>query len=241
MLQNVTPLRKSAPWPRNSSDEHVSCTAPATENASLQILFKCPTPAIVCGNATKPSRFAHFWQGAQSLAPATQSDASTCKSGAYMWCFVDFWFGNVLRATTACTCWTSQLPEHEVLCAFWLQNVLLVTTARTLSTSQLLKVLRSWGVLYILAWNWKCALRHNVVQLVISHLTTWLRRVGKTKRFATFLPFRTWIFFLRRLSLFDLHSSSLLFSDPGGPSKKKNNYHQKTINSSKKINHQKEI
>ena len=47
MLQNATPLRKSAPGPPNSSDEHVSCTAPATENASLQILFKCPTPAIV--------------------------------------------------------------------------------------------------------------------------------------------------------------------------------------------------
>jgi len=46
--------------PPNSSDEHVSCTAPATENASLQILFKCLTPAIVFENATKPSRFAHF-------------------------------------------------------------------------------------------------------------------------------------------------------------------------------------
>ena len=55
MLQNATPLRKSAPGPPNSS-----CTAPATENASLQILFKCPTPAIVFGNATKTSRFAHF-------------------------------------------------------------------------------------------------------------------------------------------------------------------------------------
>ena len=43
MLQNATPLRKSAPGPPNGSDEHVSCTAPATENASLQILFKCPT------------------------------------------------------------------------------------------------------------------------------------------------------------------------------------------------------
>ena len=41
-LQNATPLRKSAPGPPNSSDEHVSCTAPATENSSLQILFKCP-------------------------------------------------------------------------------------------------------------------------------------------------------------------------------------------------------
>ena len=46
-LQNVTPLRKSAPGPPNSSDEDVSCTVPATENASLQILVKCPTPAIV--------------------------------------------------------------------------------------------------------------------------------------------------------------------------------------------------
>ena len=62
MLQNATPLRKSAPGPPNSSDEDVACTAPATENASWQILFKCPTPAIVFGNATKPSRFAHFDQ-----------------------------------------------------------------------------------------------------------------------------------------------------------------------------------
>jgi len=43
-----------------SLNEHVSCTAPATENPSLQILFKCPMPAMVFGNATKPSRFAHF-------------------------------------------------------------------------------------------------------------------------------------------------------------------------------------
>ena len=85
-LQNATPLRKSAPGPPNSSDEHVSCTAPATENASLQILFKCPSPAIVFGNATKPWRFAHFWQGAQSLAPATQDDIWT-STFANMWCF----------------------------------------------------------------------------------------------------------------------------------------------------------
>ena len=33
---------------------NMSCTAPATENAPLQILFKCPTLAIVFGDATKP-------------------------------------------------------------------------------------------------------------------------------------------------------------------------------------------
>ena len=60
MLQNATPLRKSAPWPPNIFDEDVSCTAPATRYASLQILFKSPTPAIVPGNATKPSRLLTF-------------------------------------------------------------------------------------------------------------------------------------------------------------------------------------
>ena len=58
MLQNATPLRKSAPSPPNISDEHVSCIAFAKENVSLQILFKCPTPAIVFGNATKSAHTA---------------------------------------------------------------------------------------------------------------------------------------------------------------------------------------
>ena len=80
MLQNGT-LRKSAPWPPNISDEHVFCTAPATRNASVKIPFKCPTPAIVFGNATKPSRFSHFWQGGQSLAPTTRNEIWTSKSG----------------------------------------------------------------------------------------------------------------------------------------------------------------
>ena len=60
MLQSATPLRKSAPWPPNSCDEHVSCTAPAMDDASLQILFKCPTPAIVFGMPHTPDVFAHF-------------------------------------------------------------------------------------------------------------------------------------------------------------------------------------
>ena len=54
MVQNATLLRKSAPGPPNISDEHVSCIAPATENASLQILFKCPTPANAFETATNP-------------------------------------------------------------------------------------------------------------------------------------------------------------------------------------------
>jgi len=86
-LQNATTRGKSAPWPPNISHEHVFCSAPATENASLQILFKCPRPAIVFRHVAKPSRFAHFWHGAQSLAPATRKDIWTSKSGPSMWCF----------------------------------------------------------------------------------------------------------------------------------------------------------
>ena len=104
------------------------------------------------------------------------------------------------------------------------------TTACTFSTSQLPKVLRGWRVLHILTW--KCASRHNGVQLFISHLTTWLR----TRRFSkpTFRPsgatnhwkdtvFRdfptfsgTCIFFLLTLSLLwsSLFCSSLLWLFP---------------------------
>ena len=60
-----------------------------------------------------------------------------------------------------------------VFCTFWLPNVLRATTACTFSTSQLPKVVRTWCVLYILTW--KCASRHNGVQFFISHLASWLR------------------------------------------------------------------
>ena len=244
-LQNATLLRKSAPGPPNSSDEHISCAAPETENASVQILFKCPLPAIAFGNAAQPSRFAHFWQGAQSLAPATRNDISTSKSGANMWCFSQFdfemclapkrralfrhlnfqkwsqngvlctfWLRNVLRATMACTCSTSQLPKvvrtWSFFFAFSRANVLRATTVCTFSTSQLPKVLRMWGVFSF--FTCKCASRHNGVHFFdvstsragvlctfwlrnvlrattvffISHLARWLR----TRRFSepTFRP-----------------------------------------------------
>ena len=164
--------------------------------------------------------------------------------------FCTFWLGNVLRATTACTFSTSQLPkvvrewcvlciltwkcasrhngvhffdistaksgptmvcfahfdlnmsfapqwralfrhlnlqkwsDNGVFCTFWLGNVLRATTACTFSTSQLVKMARSWCVLYILTW--KCASCHNGVQFFISHLANWLR----TRRFSepTFRP-----------------------------------------------------
>ena len=47
------------------------------------------------------------------------------------------------------------------------------TTACTFSTSQLPKVVRTWCVLHILTS--KCASRHNGVQFFIAHLASWLR------------------------------------------------------------------
>ena len=88
MLQNATPLRKSATEPPNSpniSDKHVSCTAPATENASLQILFKCPMLAIVFGHALT-SKCASRHNGVHFF------DISTSKSGPELACFVYFDF-----------------------------------------------------------------------------------------------------------------------------------------------------
>ena len=198
MLQNATLLRKSVPSPPNSSDEDVSCTAPATENASLQILFKCPPPAINFGNATKPPRFAHFWQGAQSLAPATRNEIWTSKSGPYMWCFVHFDFE---------ICFA---PQHRALfrhlnfqkwsgagvfSTFWLANVLRATTACNFSS---------------LIWTAGSA-PAALASLLFDPPEPQI--IGKTQCFATFLLVRApassffWLFLFS-----DLLSSTLLFS-----------------------------
>ena len=51
--------------------------------------------------------------------------------------------------------------EPLVFNRFWLGNVLRATTACTFSTTQLPKVVRTPGVLYM--FTWKCASRHNGV------------------------------------------------------------------------------
>ena len=150
MLQNATPLRKSAPGPPNISDEHVSYTAPATENASLQILFKCPTSAIVFGN-DKTFTFCSLWQGSQSLAPATQNDICWTSKNAPnppVFCTFDFemCFAPQRRALFRHHNF-KKWSKPGVLCAFWFRNVLRATTACTFSTSQLPKVVRTWCVL----------------------------------------------------------------------------------------------
>ena len=77
---------------------------------------------------------------------------------------------NALRAPTACTFSTSQLPKVvRTWCALYILTWKCAsTTACTFSTSQFPKVVRACGVLYVLTW--KCASRHNGMQFFISHL-----------------------------------------------------------------------
>ena len=56
---------------------------------------------------------------------------------------------------------------------FWLGNVLRATTACTFPTSQLPRVVWDRGSLTLLTW--KCASRQNGVHFSISHLASWLR------------------------------------------------------------------
>ena len=118
--------------------------------------------------------------------------------------------------------------EAGVFCTFWLGNVLRATTACTFSTSQLPKVVRSWCVLNILTS--KCASRHNGVQFLITHLASWLRTrrfseptfrpSGATNHWknAVFRDFPTFsricIFFLLTLSLLLFFLLIFLFSLP---------------------------
>ena len=113
--------------------------------------------------------------------------------------------------------------EREVCCTFWHGKVLRATTASTFSTSQLPKVVRTWGAFSF--FTYKCVSRHNGVQFFISHLASWLRtrrfreptfrpseatnhwKNAVFRDFATFS--HTWIFFLLKLSFF---WSSFLFS-----------------------------
>ena len=63
--------------------------------------------------------------------------------------------------------------DAEVFCTFWLGNVLRATTACTFLTSQLPKVVRDHQFLTLLTS--KCASHHNGVQFFIAPVASWLR------------------------------------------------------------------
>ena len=218
MLQNATSLRKSAPGPPNSpniSNEHVSCTAPATRNASLQILSKCPTPAIAFGNATKflifnkvhnplllprkttsePSKVVQAcgvtWKFALRHSGVHFFDMSTSKSGPKLVCFLYI-------LTSKCGLRRSGVHFFDISTS---KSGPTLRCFAVLCTFWLRHVLRATTVCtfstsqlpkVLRSWGAlyiltsKCAWRHNGVQFFLSHLAKWLR----TRRFSepTFRP-----------------------------------------------------
>ena len=95
MLRNGTSLRKSAPWPPNISAEDASCSAPATKKAAFQILFQCPTPAIIFENTPKTFTFESLltWCRIHCACHAKyQNDVSTSKRREHV-VFLAFWLG----------------------------------------------------------------------------------------------------------------------------------------------------
>ena len=123
MLQNATFLRKVAPQPPNISDEHVSCTAPATCHA------KC-----IFADPLQMSHTCHrFWKCYKTLTFCSLLTKCTipcaCHTKRHL---------NVQECSEPVS---------------FLRNVLRATTAYTFSTCQLAKVVRAWCVLYILTWK----------------------------------------------------------------------------------------
>ena len=136
MLQNATPLRKSAPGPPNISDEHVFCTAPATRNASLHIFADPLQMSHACHR---------FWKCQKTITFCSLLTRCTIPCACHAKAHLNF----------------QKWSEPLVFFTFWLRNVLRATTACTFSTAKFPKVVRTWSVFSF--FTCKCASRHNGV------------------------------------------------------------------------------
>ena len=131
---------------------------------NMSLVLRLPREMHLCRSSSnaprlrrsvKPSCFTHFWQGAQSASLPHKTTLRRPKvvraCGA-----LTFLLANVLRATSPCTFWASQLPKvlrTTIFLKFWLRNAFRATMAFTFSTSQLPKVVRTWCVLRILTFE----------------------------------------------------------------------------------------
>ena len=115
------------------------CPDLLTSLMNMSLVLRLPREMYLCRSSflemlQNPHVFAHFWEGAESLAPATQNNIGTSKSGPSMWWFYhvhfQMCFGPQRRALFRRVNF-QKWSEHGVLCAFWLRNVLRATTACT--------------------------------------------------------------------------------------------------------------
>ena len=161
-----------------------------------------PTSLINMSLVLRLPREIHLFRSSSNvpLAPATQNDASTTKSGANMWCLVHFDL-KMCFAPQQRTLFEhlnfQKCSEAEVFCTFWLGNVLrcalyilpskyVLRTTRACTFSSLI-----WPAGFAPA-----ALASLLFDPPEPHI------IGKTQCFRDFPTFsRTWIFFVLRLSL----------------------------------------
>ena len=230
MLQNATPLRKSAPGPPNSSDEHVSCTAPATENASLQILFQCPTPAIVFEMLQNPHVLLTFNTVRNPLRLPRKTTiqspkvAQTCcvlymltSKCASRHNGVHFFDISTSKSGPELVCFvhfdfeTCFTPQRRAL--FWHLNFQKCSEREVCVAFSLANVLLATTACNFSSLIWPAGSTPAALASLLFDPPE-PQIIGKTQCFATFLPFRVpgssffWDFLF-----FDLLSSSLLFSD----------------------------
>ena len=169
MLQNATFLRKSAPWPPNTSDDlwwtcllYCACEAKCIFADLLQMYHACQR----FWNCDKTLTFSQFWQGAESLAPATQKRHLNVQKCSEPVSFSHLWLRNVLRAAAACTFSTSQLPKMfrgpSVFNTFDFEMCFAPQRRTFFRHLNLQKVVRDRWLLKLLTS--KCASRHNGLQ-----------------------------------------------------------------------------
>ena len=208
-------------------------SAPATENASLQILFKCPTPAIVFGMLQNLHVLLTFDKVQNPWRLPRETPLLNVQKCSVPLSFCTFDFGMCFapqrRATFFDISPSKSGPQACVFCAFCLRNVLRATTACTFSTSNfsgpnltcfvhfdlenLGNVLRATTACNFSSLIWPAGSAPAALASLLFDPPE-PQIIGKTQCFATFLPFRApgssffWDFLF-----FDLLSSSLLFSD----------------------------
>ena len=120
-------LRKSAPGPPNSSDLYRACHGKCIFADPLQVPHACH----------------RFWKCYKSLTFCSLLTRCTVPCACHAKRHLN----------------VQNYSEHVVFLAFWLRNLLRATTACTFSTSQLPKAVWTWCALYILTS--KRASRHN--------------------------------------------------------------------------------
>ena len=134
MLQNATPLRKSAPGPPNSSDEHISCLHCA-----------CHGKCLFADPLQMPHACHRFWKCDETLTFCSLLTRYAIRCACH-----------AKRRFNA-----QKWRVHGMFCTFKLRHMLRATTVCIFSTSQLPKVVRTCGVLC--SFTWTCASRRNSV------------------------------------------------------------------------------